>query len=463
MVNFKARTADWAIKQPIDYVGKSQKGLDALLITRLSQQKHEPLWMQQLRLQALSVFKEKKLPDWGPNLSGLNFENLYYYLSPLKKAVKRWQDLPQDIRQTYEALGIVQAERDYLAGVSAQYESEVLYKSLQTNLASQGVIFMDMNTALAKYPEIVKQYFAKLVPLTDNKFAALNTAAWSGGSFVYVPSGVKISLPLQAYFRINAENMGQFERTLIIAEKNSSVHYIEGCSAPLYSSASLHAAVVEIYVHEGATVRYTTIQNWSPNVYNLVTKRAKVEKKATMQWIDGNLGSKVTMKYPACYLVGEGARAETLSLALSSHNQYQDTGAKMVHLAKNTSSRVIAKSVCRKGGETSYRGLNYVQKGAFGCRTKVTCDTLILDKKSRSNTYPTMKVKEPNAIVEHEATVSKVGKEQLFYLQSRGLSEHQAEGVIINGFLESIIKELPLEYAVELNRLISLQTEGNVG
>ncbi len=456
-------SSEWEFKQPSVYTKKAQKGIDGIMVEKLSRAKKEPGWMREFRLKALTVFNDKPMPGWGPNLSELNFKHLYYYLKPLKKAVKRWQDLPKDILNTYEAIGIPQAERDYLAGVSAQYESEVLYKSLQSNLQRQGVIFLDTDTALKQYPRLFLRYFGKLVPPQDNKFAALNSAVWSGGSFVYIPKGVKVALPLQAYFRINAQNMGQFERTLIIAEKNSEVHYVEGCSAPLYSTASLHAAVVEIFVHEGARVRYTTIQNWSPNVYNLVTKRARVEKNAVMQWVDGNLGSKITMKYPSCYLVGEGARGETLSLALASQGQYQDTGAKMLHLAPNTSSRVIAKSVCRKGGRTSYRGLNYVQPGAHNCRTKVNCDALIMDQLSRSDTYPTMKIKEKHSRVEHEATVSKIGESQLFYLQSRGLSLNRAEGLIVNGFLEPIVKELPMEYAVEINRLISLEMEGSVG
>ncbi len=419
--------------------------------------------MLKIRLQAYEIFKQKKLPRWGANLSELDFKNIFYYLKPHAAQVRRWEDLPSDIRQTYDYLGIKDAEKNFLAGVSAQYESEVLYKSIQKNLSEQGVIFLDTDTALKKYPDIFKQYFGKLVPAADNKFAALNTAVWSGGSFVYIPEGVKVDLPLQAYFRINAENMGQFERTLIIAEKNSSVHYIEGCSAPIYSTASLHSAVVEIFVQEGAQVRYTTIQNWSPNVYNLVTKRAQVQARASMQWIDGNLGSKVTMKYPSCHLVGQGARGEVLSLAYAANSQHQDAGAKMLHLADNTTSRIISKSVCKQGGRTSYRGLNYIKKGAKNCQTKVICDALIMDEKSRSDTYPTMKIDEQRAKVEHEATVSKVSEEQLFYLQSRGLTQERAQSLIVNGFLEPIIKELPLEYAVEINRLISLQMEGSVG
>ena len=456
-------TKQWQFRFASQYASAAKKGLDYQLIHRLSKQKNEPSWMLEARLKAYEIFKLKKLPRWGADLSELDFKNIFYYLKPHTAQVQRWQDLPSDIRQTYDYLGIQKAEKNFLAGVSAQYESEVLYKSIQKNLSEQGVVFLDTDSALKQYPAIFKKYFGKLIPAGDNKFAALNTAVWSGGSFVYVPEGVKVDLPLQAYFRINAENMGQFERTLIVAEKNSSVHYIEGCSAPIYSTASLHSAVVEIYVNEGAKVRYTTIQNWSPNVYNLVTKRAQVNTKASMQWIDGNLGSKVTMKYPSCYLIGEGARGEVLSLAYAAKGQHQDAGAKMLHLANNTTSRIISKSVSKQGGHTSYRGLNYIKKGAKNCQTKVVCDALILDELSRSDTYPTMKVDEQRAKVEHEATVSKLTEEQLFYLQSRGLSQERAESLIVNGFLEPIIKELPLEYAVEINRLISLQMEGSVG
>ena len=368
-----------------------------------------------------------------------------------------------DIRETYNKLGIPKAEQEWLAGVSAQYESEVLYKSIKKELTKQGVIFLDTDTGLKQYPHLFKKYFSRLIPPTDNKYAALNSAVWSGGSFLYVPKNVKVTMPLQAYFRINARNVGQFERTLIIAEPGSSIHYIEGCSAPIYSTASLHSGVVEIFVGEGAQVRYTTVQNWSPNVYNLITKRSQVAKNGVMQWIDGNLGSKVTMKYPSCYLIGKGARGEFLSLAYAGRNQHQDTGAKMYHLAPDTSSRVISKSVSRFGGRTSYRGMVYMQKGARRAKTKVICDALLLDSKSRSDTYPLMKINEKQTQVEHEAKVAKIGEEQTFYLQSRGLSEERAEAVIVNGFLESIIKELPLEYAVELNRLITLEMEGSVG
>jgi Fe-S cluster assembly protein SufB len=411
----------------------------------------------------LEIYLKKQMPAWGADLSGVGFEGIHYYMAPEGKVAKSWADLPKDIRKTYDFLGIPEAEKNFLAGVSAQYESEVMYKSIQSSLEKEGVIFLDTDSALQKYPEIFEKYFGKLIPPGDNKFAALNSAVWSGGSFVFIPAGVKVTMPLQAYFRINAESMGQFERTLIVAEKGSSVHYIEGCSAPIYSSSSLHSAVVEIFVEEGAKVRYTTIQNWSPNVYNLVTKRAQVAKNGTMQWIDGNLGSKVTMKYPACYLVGEGARGEVLSIAFAGKGQHQDAGAKMMHLAKNTSSRIISKSVSKDGGRTSYRGLAYVKKGAQKSKTKVVCDALIVDKASRSDTYPKMKIDEQMVNVEHEATVSKVGEEQLFYLSSRGLKPERAETLIVNGFLEPIIKELPLEYAVEINRLISMEMEGSVG
>jgi Fe-S cluster assembly protein SufB len=463
MVLTDAHTKDWSFKSESSYTHKAKKGLTEKLIRNISAKKKESAWMLEQRLQSYAIYLKKKFPSWGADLSGINLEDIFYYLEPQAKKVKRWEDLPKDIRATYDYLGIPKAERSYLAGVSAQYESEVLYKSIQKELTQKGVIFLDTDTGLKEYPEIFAKYFGKLVPPADNKFAALNTAVWSGGSFVYIPQGVKVALPLQAYFRINAENMGQFERTLIIAEKGSSVHYIEGCSAPIYSTASLHSAVVEIYVEEEASVRYTTIQNWSPNVYNLVTKRSAVAKNGTMQWIDGNLGSKLTMKYPSCYLKGEGARGEVLSLAYAGKGQHQDAGAKMIHLANNTSSRIISKSVSKNGGRTSYRGLNFIKKGAKNCQTKVVCDALILDPSSRSDTYPTMRIEEKLSKVEHEATVSKIGEEQLFYLQSRGITKERAESLIVNGFLETIIKELPLEYAVEINRLIKLEMEGSVG
>jgi len=456
-------TKDWDFKTKSTYKLRTDKGLTETTIKQISDEKKEPKWMLAERLRAFKIYTAKAMPGWGANLSEIDFNNIYYYLKPQASQVNNWRDLPPDIQKTYDYLGIPEAEKNFLAGVSAQYESEVLYKSIQFELSRQGVIFLDTDTGLREYSEIFKKYFGKLAPAGDNKFAALNTAVWSGGSFVYIPKGVRVKLPLQAYFRINAENMGQFERTLIIAEEGSSIHYIEGCSAPLYSTASLHSAVVEIFVSKGASVRYTTIQNWSPNVYNLVTKRAKVETEGTMQWIDGNLGSKVTMKYPSCLLVGEGAKGEVLSLAYAGRGQHQDAGAKMIHLAPHTTSRIISKSIAKDGGRTSYRGLNYVQKGAEKCQLKVVCDALILDRASRSDTYPTMQIDEKTTKSEHEATVSKIGEEELFYLQTRGIKKERAEALIVNGFLEDIIKELPLEYAVEINRLISLEMEGSVG
>ncbi len=456
-------TKQWKFSTKSKYAYVPQKGLTEKLVREISTRKNEPAWMREYRLKALEIYTQKKMPRWGADLSGIDFNNIYYYLKPEADQASKWEDLPEDIKRTYDYLGIPEAEKKFLAGVSAQYESEVLYKSIQENLTQRGVIFLDTDSALQKYPEIFREYFGKLIPAGDNKFAALNTAVWSGGSFVYVPKNVKVAMPLQAYFRINAQNMGQFERTLIVAEEGSSVHYVEGCSAPIYSTSSLHAAVVEIYVKKGAKVRYTTIQNWSPNVYNLVTKRARVEANGAMQWIDGNLGSRVTMKYPSCHLMGEGAKGEVLSIAYAGNGQHQDAGAKMIHLAPNTSSRIISKSIAKGGGRTSYRGLNYIRKGAAGSKTKVVCDALILDPASRSDTYPTMRIDEKKVRVEHEATVSKIGEEQIFYLTSRGIKKERAEALIVNGFLESVIKELPLEYAVEMNRLITMEMEGSVG
>lgn len=456
-------TSDWNFRGSSKYAVSASRGLGEDVVRQISRQKREPKWMLEFRLRALAIYQQKQMPDWGADLSGIDFANIHYYLKPDAKPVKSWEELPEDIKKTYDYLGIPQAEKNFLAGVSAQYESEVLYKSIQKELSRKGVVFLDTDSGLREYPQIFKEYFGKLIPPADNKFAALNSAVWSGGSFVYVPKGVKVAMPLQAYFRINAEAAGQFERTLIIVEEGGSVHYIEGCSAPIYSTSSLHSAVVEIYVKPGAHVRYTTVQNWSPNVYNLVTKRARVEKNGVMQWIDGNLGSRTTMKFPSCYLVGEGARGELLSIAYAGHGQHQDAGGKMLHLAANTSSRIVSKSVCKDGGRTSYRGLIYVKRGAKGVKTKVQCDALLLDPQSRSDTYPTMKIDEKRVKVEHEATVSKIGEEQLFYLTSRGIKKDRAEALIVNGFLESIVKELPLEYAVELNRLITLEMEGSVG
>jgi len=448
---------------PERYVFKSKKGLDAGVVHEISGHKSEPLWMKDRRLAAYSIFGKKKLPLWGADLSTIDFDDIYYYLKPTEKMANRWKDLPPEILDTYNKIGIPEAEKKFLSGVSAQFESEVVYKSIQSALSKKGVIFLDMDSGLREYPDLVKQYFGTVIPPADNKFAALNTAVWSGGSFVYVPRGVRVDLPLQAYFRINAANMGQFERTLIIAEEGSFVHYVEGCTAPIYTTDSLHSAVVEIIVKKGARVRYTTIQNWSTNVYNLVTKRARVEEEGTMEWVDGNLGSKVTMKYPSVYLMGRKARGEVLSIAYAGANQHQDAGGKAMHYAPETSSQIISKSISRGGGRTSYRGMVYVSPNAKHCKSKVVCDALILDEHSRSDTYPTMKINEHETQIEHEATVSKIGDEQLFYLTSRGLTKHMAESMVVNGFIEPIVKELPLEYAVEMNRLIQLQMEGSVG
>ncbi len=453
----------YGFHKPEDYVYKSEKGLHESVIKTISGYKNEPEWMLKLRLQSYLMFLRKKLPLWGGDLSTINFDDIYYYIKPTKGKVGSWEDLPTDIRDTYEKIGIPEAEKKFLSGVSAQYESEVVYKSIQSMLTKKGVVFLDMDSGLREYPDLVKQYFGTIIPPADNKFTALNTAVWSGGSFVYVPAGIKVELPLQAYFRINAANMGQFERTLIIAEEGSFVHYVEGCTAPIYTTDSLHSAVVEIVVKKGARVRYTTIQNWSTNVYNLVTKRARVEEEGIMEWVDGNLGSKLTMKYPSVYLVGRKAHGEVLSIASAGAGQHQDAGGKAVHIAPETTSQIISKSISRKGGRTSYRGLVHVYPGAVHAKSKVVCDALLLDDASRSDTYPTMKIDEKDVSIEHEATVSKIGDEQLFYLESRGITRAQAESMIVNGFIEPIVKELPLEYAVELNRLIQLQMEGSVG
>ncbi len=425
--------------------------------------KNEPLWMREQRLRAHSIFLSKKMPTWGADLSTIDFDNIFYYIKPTQKMGKTWDELPKEIRDTYNAIGIPEAEKKFLGGVTAQYESESIYHSFQKKWEDMGVIFCDMDTALKKYPDIVKSYFGRSIPAADNKFAALNSAVWSGGSFIYVPPGVSVDIPLQAYFRINAANMGQFERTLIVVDEGAYVHYVEGCTAPVYSTDSLHAAVVEIFVKRGARCRYTTIQNWSSNVYNLVTKRAFVEEEGTMEWVDGNIGSKITMKYPSCYLVGRGARGEILSLALANSGQHQDAGGKLMFLAPDTSGEIISKSVSINGGRTSYRGLVKVIKNAERVKCNVRCDALILDELSRSDTYPTMQVGEDNVRIGHEASVSRIDAEQLFYLMSRGLSEIEATSLIVNGFIEPIVKELPLEYAVELNRLIQLNMEGSVG
>ncbi|RJR28391.1 Fe-S cluster assembly protein SufB [Candidatus Microgenomates bacterium] len=453
----------FGFKKRENYIFKSEKGLSAQVVADISAHKQEPDWMRQFRLRAYDIFVKKSIPTWGGDLSHINFDDIYYYIKPTKKSANSWKDLPQEIRETYDRIGIPEAEKKYLAGVSAQYESEVVYKSIQKTLSKKGVIFSDMDSGLREYPELVKQYFSTIIPPADNKFAALNSAVWSGGSFIYVPKGVHVDLPLQAYFRINAANMGQFERTLIIADEGSFVHYVEGCTAPIYTTDSLHSAVVEIIVKKGARVRYTTIQNWSTNVYNLVTKRMRVEEEGVGEWVDGNLGSKLTMKYPSVYLVGRKARGEILSIAYAGKGQHQDAGGKAIHLASETTSKITSKSISKAGGRASYRGLLHVIPSAKKVKSKVVCDALLLDEDSRSDTYPTMKVHSKDVQIEHEATVSKIGDEQLFYLQSRGLKTELAEAMIVNGFIEPIVRELPLEYAVEMNRLIELQMEGSVG
>ncbi|MGI8405218.1 MAG: Fe-S cluster assembly protein SufB [Thermomicrobiales bacterium] len=447
-----------------DYVFKSEKGLTRKVVEEISHMKNEPDWMREFRLKSLAHFEKRPMPNWGsPALKELDLDDIYYYIKPTEGQSKTWDEVPAYIKDTFEKLGIPEAERKFLSGVGAQYESEVIYHSLREELEAQGVIFLDMDGALREYPELVKQYFGTIIPYADNKFSALNSAVWSGGSFVYIPEGVRVEVPLQAYFRINAENMGQFERTLIIAAPGSYVHYVEGCTAPTYSSDSLHSAVVEIVVQEGARVRYTTIQNWSKNVYNLVTKRAAAYKDATMEWVDGNLGSKVTMKYPAVWMMEPGARGEVLSVAFSGDGQHQDAGAKMVHAAPHTSSQITSKAISKGTGRSSYRGLVKVHKGAEHVKSSVICDALLLDETSMTDTYPYMEIEEESVSIGHEATVSKVADEQIFYLQSRGLNETEAMSMIVNGFIEPIAKELPLEYAVELNRLIQLEMEGSVG
>jgi Fe-S cluster assembly protein SufB len=459
--------SDYAIKYgfnvPEDYFFKSGRGLSHELVDAISSHKDEPDWMRKFRHRSLDYFNARPMPTWGADLSTIDFENIYYYIRPTEKQADKWEDLPADIKDTWDKLGIPEAEKKYLAGVGAQYESEVVYHKLQQELEDQGVIFLDMDSGLREHEELVKQYFGTIIPQNDNKFAALNSAVWSGGSFIYVPPGVRIEMPLQAYFRINAENMGQFERTLIIVDEDAYVHYVEGCTAPIYSSDSLHSAVVEIVVKPRGRCRYTTIQNWSNNVYNLVTKRAVAYEDATMEWVDGNLGSKITMKYPAIWLMGERAHGEVLSIAFAGTGQHQDAGGKCVHVAPNTSSVITSKSISKSGGRAGYRGLLEVAKGAKGSRSKVVCDALILDEESRSDTYPYMRIDENEVDIGHEATVSKIGEEQLFYLMSRGLSEAEAAAMIVSGFVEPITKELPLEYAVEMNRLIQLQMEGSVG
>ncbi|HEY6738559.1 MAG TPA: Fe-S cluster assembly protein SufB [Actinopolymorphaceae bacterium] len=454
----------WGWADPDVAGATAKRGLNEAVVREISALKNEPEWMLERRLRGLKLFERKPLPTWGADLSEIDFDNIKYFVRSTEKQATSWDELPEDIKNTYDKLGIPEAEKQRLiAGVAAQYESEVVYHKIREDLEAQGVIFLDTDTGLKEHPELFKEYFGTVIPVGDNKFAALNTAVWSGGSFIYVPPGVHVEIPLQAYFRINTENMGQFERTLIIVDEGAYVHYVEGCTAPIYSSDSLHSAVVEIIVKKNARCRYTTIQNWSNNVYNLVTKRATAAEGATMEWIDGNIGSKVTMKYPAVYLMGEHAKGETLSIAFSGEGQHQDAGAKMVHCAPRTSSTIVSKSVARGGGRTSYRGLIEVQEGAASSKSSVKCDALLVDTVSRSDTYPYVDVREDDVEMAHEATVSKVSEDQLFYLMSRGLDEDEAMAMIVRGFVEPIARELPMEYALELNRLIELQMEGAVG
>jgi Fe-S cluster assembly protein SufB len=445
------------------YVHLSKKGLTKDTVREISKLKDEPQWMLDFRLRSYEIFMKKPMPQWGGDLNKIDFQNIYYYAKASEKTEKNWDDVPEDVKNTFDKLGIPEAEKKFLAGVGAQYESEVVYHNLRDDLAKQGVLFLDTDSALKEHPEIFKKYFGKTIPPEDNKFAALNSAVWSGGSFIYIPPGVKVDMPLQAYFRINAENIGQFERTLIIADEGSEVHYIEGCTAPVYSSESLHSAVVELIAHKDAKLRYTTIQNWSNDVYNLVTKRAYAYEGSTVEWIDGNIGSKLTMKYPGIYLMGKKAYGETLSIAFAGKNQHQDTGAKMVHLAPETTSKITSKSVSRANGRSTYRGLLKVKKGATNVKSTVRCDALLLDDTSKTDTYPYMEINQEDATVTHEATVGKIGDEQIFYLMSRGFSEEEALSLIVNGFMEPFTKELPMEYAVELNRLIKLEMDNSVG
>jgi Fe-S cluster assembly protein SufB len=445
------------------YAYKAPKGLSEQVVRDISGYKSEPDWMREFRLKALDHFMQRPTPNWGGNLGQIDFNNIHYFVRASEKNSRSWDEVPEDIKKTFDRLGIPEAERKFLSGVGAQYESEVVYHQVREDLEKQGVIFMDMDSGLREHEDIVREYWATVIPPNDNKLAALNSAVWSGGSFVYVPAGVKVEMPLQAYFRINTENMGQFERTLIIAEEGADVHYVEGCTAPVYSTDSLHSAVVEIVAKPGAKVRYTTVQNWSTNVYNLVTKRAVAHENATMEWVDCNLGSKLTMKYPSIYLLGPEAHGEILSIAFAGNGQHQDAGGKIIHGAPRTTSSIFAKSISKDGGRGTYRGLLEIAKGATEAHSKVVCDALLLDEESRSDTYPTIRIDESDANVGHEASVSKIGEEQLFYLQAHGLDEEEASKMIVNGFIEPITKELPMEYAVEMNRLIELQMEGSIG
>jgi Fe-S cluster assembly protein SufB len=453
----------YGFRDPDTYVFKSKKGLSREVVEQISLMKGEPEWMLEFRLKALEHFQKRPMPTWGGDLTKLDLDNLYYYVKPTDQEGRNWNDVPDTIKETFNRLGIPEAEQKFLAGVGAQYESEMVYHSIQEHLEKQGVIFLSIENGLREHPELFRQYFGTVIPIEDNKFSALNSAVWSGGSFVYVPKGVKVDLPLQAYFRLNVANIGQFERSLIIADEGAQVHYVEGCTAPTYTTDSFHSGVIEIVVRKGARVRYSTIQNWSTNVYNLVTQRALVYEGGTMEWVDANLGSKLTMKYPSCYLLEPGAHGEILSMAFAGPGQHQDAGGKVIHFAPNTSSKITSKSISRGSGRASYRGLLKVYKGAKQSKSNVVCDALLLDPQSRSDTYPYIEIDEDDVTIGHEASVSKVGEEQLFYLQSRGLSEEEATTMVVSGFIEPLVKELPMEYAIEMNRLIQLQMEGSIG
>ena len=456
-------TDKYGFATPEHYAFKSQKGLTADVVREISHLKGEPEWMLEFRLKALEIYLSKPVPTWGADLSGLDYEDIHYYIRPTERGERTWDDVPDDIKRTFDKLGVPEAERKFLAGLGAQYKSEMVYHNVREDLERQGVIFMSIDDGLKQHPDLFREYFSTVIPPTDNKYAALNSAVWSGGSFVYVPPGVHIDMPLQAYFRINAEGMGQFERTLIIVDEGAFMHYVEGCTAPTYSRASLHSGVIEIIVKKNARCRYTTIQNWSGNVYNLVTQRSLVHANGKMEWVDANLGSKVTMKYPSCYLLEPGAHGEILSIAFAGRGQHQDAGGKVIHFAPNTSSQIISKSICKDGGRSSYRGLLKIHPNATNSRSNVVCDALLLDGQSQSDTYPYIEIEEQDVSVGHEASVTKVGEDQLFYLMSRGLSEAEANAMVVAGFIEPFVKELPMEYAVEMNRLIRLQMEGSVG
>ena len=453
----------YGFRDPENHVFKSKKGLDREVVEQISHMKGEPEWMLNFRLKALEHFENRPMPDWGGDLTDLNLDEIYFYAKPTEAEGRSWDEVPDTIKQTFDKLGIPEAEQKFLAGVGAQYESEMVYHNIQEHLEEKGVIFVSIEDGLRNYPEMFREYFSTVIPIEDNKYAALNSAVWSGGSFVYVPPGVTVDLPLQAYFRVNTAELGQFERTIIIVDEGARVHYVEGCTAPIYSTNSFHSGVIEIIVKKNARMRYTTIQNWSTNMYNLVTQRAIVHAGATMEWVDANIGSKLTMKYPSCYLIGPGAHGEILSMAFATQGQHQDTGGKIIHVAPNTSSKIVSKSISRGSGRASYRGLLKVHEGAQGVRSNVVCDALLLDENSRSDTYPYIEIDEEDVTIGHEASVSKVGEEQLFYLMSRGLNEEEATTMVVSGFIEPLVKELPMEYAIEMNRLVQLQMEGSIG